>query len=157
MGIEGQLWLDNVTLGVQAAILDISDHNGGDNEGLDEDAYLLRGIGRYFFATDMKAEIEIAYTEASNVIDGVHDGNAFEWAVSVQARLADAPLYGTLSYRNGNYDATTEGDESDVSTVAVSLSYLFGTNSLKDNARSGASLDTPSTPLRAAGALTQLD
>jgi hypothetical protein len=157
VGIEGQLWLENITLAAQAALLDISDFNGGDDEGLDEDAFLLRGIGRYFFTHDVKAEVEVAYVEASNVIDGDDDGNAFEWGVSVQARLADAPLYGTLSYRNGHYDATTEDDEGDVSTVSVSLSYLFGTNSLMENDRSGASLDTPTTPLRAAGVFSELD
>jgi hypothetical protein len=157
VGVEGQFWLDNITLAAQAALLDISDHNGGDNEGLDEDAYMLRGVGRYFFSDDLKAEIDVAYVEASNVIDGDDDGNAFEWGVSVQARLADAPLYGAISYRNGHYDSTTEGDEGDVSTVAVSLSYLFGTNSLKENDRNGASLDTSSTPLRAAGVFSELD
>ncbi|MFM9863583.1 MAG: hypothetical protein ACKVRO_08245, partial [Micropepsaceae bacterium] len=139
------------------ALLDIGDHNGGDNEGLDEDALLLRAVARYFFTNDLKAEAEIAYLEASNVIDGDDDGEAFEWGVSVQSRLADAPLYGTISYRNGHYDATTEGDEGDVSTFAISFSYLFGTNSLKENDRNGASLDTPSTPLRAAGVFSELD
>jgi hypothetical protein len=157
IGLEGQLWLDNITLAAQAAWLDISDHNGGDNEGLDEDAYLVRGVARYFFASDVKAEVELAYAEASNVIDGVDDGNAFEWGVSVQARLADAPIYGTLAYRGGDYDATTETDDASVSMVTVSLSYLFGTDSLKQNDRNGASLDTPSTPLRAAGVFSELD
>lgn len=157
VGIEGQLWLADITLAAQAALLDISDFNGGDDEGLDEDAYLLRGVGRYFFTNDVKAEVEVAYVEASNVIDGDDDGNAFEWALSVQARLADAPLYGALSYRSGHYDATTEDDEGDVSAFAVSLSYLFGTNNLKEHDRSGASLDTPSTPLRAAGVFSELD
>ncbi|NOT40889.1 MAG: hypothetical protein HOP13_10380 [Alphaproteobacteria bacterium] len=157
VGLEGMFWLDDITLGAQAAFLDISEYNGGDDEGLDDDAYLLRGVARYFFASDVKLEAEIAYVEGSNVIDGDDDGEAFEWGLSVQARLADAPVYGALSYRSGNYDATTEGDDGDVSTVAVSFSYLFGTNSLKENDRNGAALDTPSTPLRAAGVFSELD
>lgn len=157
VGLEGQFWLEDITLTAQAALLDISEYNGGDDEGLDDDAYLLRAVGRYFVTNDVKVEAEVAYVEASNVIDGDDDGEAFEWGLSVQTRLADAPIYGTLSYRSGNYDATTEGDDGDVSTVALSFSYLFGTNSLKENDRNGASLDTPSTPLRAAGVFSELD
>lgn len=157
IGVEGQFWFDNITVAGQFAWLDISDHDGGDNEGLDEGTQFWRGVGRYFFTDDTKAEFDIAYLEAENVIDGDDDGDGVEWGLSIQSRLADAPLYGTLSFRSGHYDATTETDDADVRTASISLTYLFGTNSLKENDRNGASLSTPTMPLRAAGVFSELD
>ena len=157
IGLEGQVWFDDISVAGQFAWLDISDFNGGNNEGLDQAAHLWRGIGRYFITDDTKAEFDFAFVEAKNVIDNADDGRVYDWGLSVQTRLADAPLYGSLSFRSGHYDATTEDDKADVRSVTLSLTYLFGTNSLKENDRSGASLSTPTTPLRAAGVFSELD
>ncbi len=156
-GLEGQLFLDNVTLYAQGALLDISDH-GGEGEGFDDSAYMLRGVGRYFFTKDCKLELDVAYLEGDGVIDtDDDDGNAWEWGASVQMRIAQAPLYGTLAYRGGSYDATTENDDGDIQMVTLGLTYLLGTQDLMDNDRNGTSLDTSTTPLRAAGVFSELD
>jgi hypothetical protein len=156
-GVEGLLFLDNVTLIAQASILDIADH-GGEGEGFDDSAYMLRGVGRYFFTKDCKLELDLSYLQGDGVIDGSDDdGDAWEWGASVQTRIAEAPLYGTLAYRGGSYDATTEGDDGEIHMVTLGITYLLGTQDLMDNDRNGISLDTPTAPLRAAGVFSELD
>lgn len=156
-GLEGQYWCDDVTVVGQVALLDISDHNGGNDEGLQEGAYLARAIGRYFFTNDVKAEVEIAYLEADEVLDDADDGEVLEWGLSLQGRIAEEPLYGTLSFRSGYYDATTENDDADVQTFTISLTYLFGVKNLQEDDRTGTSFDTPTTHLRSAGMFSELD
>jgi hypothetical protein len=156
-GLEGQLFLDNITLYGQASLLDISDH-GGEGEGFDDSAYMLRGVGRYFFTKDCKLELDVAYLEGDGVIDtDDDDGNAWEWGASVQMRIAESPLYGTLGYRGGDYDSTTEGENGEIHMVTLGLTYLLGTQNLMENDRNGMSLDTPTAPLRAAGVFSELD
>lgn len=157
IGLEGQYWCDDATFAGQFALLDINDHNGGDDEGLHSSAYLFRGIGRYFFTNDVKAEVEIAYVEADDVLDDEDDGEVLEWGLSLQGRIAEEPLYGTLSFRSGYYDGTTEDEDADVQTFTISLTYLFGAKDLKEDDRNGTSFDTPATHLRAAGMLSELD
>ena len=156
-GLEGQYFCDDLTFYGQAAILDISDH-GGEGEGFDDNAYLFRGVVRYFVTDDTKLELELARVEGDGVIDtDDDDGEATEWGVSAQTRIAEMPLYASIAYRGGNYDATTEDDDAQVHMLTFGLSYMFGTPSLKANDRDGTSLDTPTTPLRSAGIFSELD
>ena len=74
-----------------------------------------------------------------------------------QMRLFDLPVYGSLAYRAGDWDATTEGDEAETQSVMVGLTFLFGSQSLMENDRAGAGLDTPTTPFRASGIFSELD
>jgi hypothetical protein len=158
IGIEGVLWLDQFTVGGQLASLDISDHDGEDI-GLVNSAHLGRIFGRYFFGEDVMAGLDLTWVEGDDPIEeyssGYGDGEIFEWTASVKARLADAPIYGGLSYRDGNYKLT-EDDKSDTSTFMVELTFLFGANSLKENDRNGVMVDTSTTPLRGAAALWEL-
>jgi hypothetical protein len=157
IGIEGVLWLDQFTLGGQLASLDISDHDGNDY-GLVRDAYLGRMFGRYFFGDDVMAGLDLAWAQGDDPFDCVScygDAETFEWTATVQARLADAPIYGGLMYRDGNYKLT-EDSKADTSTLMVSLSFLFGANSLKENDRNGVMVDTSTAPLRGAGAVFEI-
>lgn len=158
LGIEGVLWLNDFTVGGQLASLDITDHDGND-AGLVRDAHLGRLFGRYFFGDDTVVGLDLAWAEADDPIDdissGYGDGEIFEWTALVRTRLADAPIYGGLMYRDGNYKLT-EDDKADTSTFMVELSFLFGANSLKENDRNGVIVDTSTAAMRGAPILFEL-
>jgi hypothetical protein len=156
VGVEGQYYFDNITLYGQASVLNIADH-GGEGEGFDNNAHMLRGVARYFINDDMKVEGTFALTKGDDVIDDSDNAKATEWGISLQGRLTNGPLYGSVAYRHGHYDATTEDDKADANVFSVGLSYMFGTSSLKDNDRNGVSLDTPTEVVRASGVFSELD
>lgn len=155
IGLEGQAYLGQFTLYGQAALLGIGEDD--EDEGFDDSAYLLRAVARYFIHDDFKLEGEVAYIRGDNVIDDDDDGKGWEWGVMAQMRLFDLPVYGSLAYRAGDWDATTEGDEAETQSVMVGLTFLFGSQSLMENDRAGAGLDTPTTPFRASGVFSELD
>ena len=76
-----------------------------EDEGFDDSAYLLRAVARYFIHDDFKLEGEVAYIRGDNVIDDDDDGKGWEWGVMAQMRLFDLPVYGSLAYRAGDWDA----------------------------------------------------
>jgi hypothetical protein len=156
IGVEGQLFFNDVTLYGQAGIINISD---GDDEGMIDSANVVRGVGRYFFSNDMKVEVELARAETDNPQDNDDDYSAdgVEWAISLQARLADAPIYGTVGYRGGEYTDEYEDEQADVDMLTVGVSFMFGTESLKANDRDGTSLDTPLIVTRTAAILGELE
>lgn len=157
VGLEAQAYLGDFTLYGQAAWLLISD-DGSEDEGFDDNAFLVRGVGRYFVTDDAKIEAEVSYMEGSDVIDDDDDGKAWEWGVSGMLRLSDQmPIYGTLAYRGADYDTTTEGDEGESHSLMAGVTFLFGGSTLKENDRMGATLDSPTTVLRTSGAFSELD
>ena len=149
IGLEGQLFFNDVTLYGQAAIIDISDY---DDDGLTDSASMIRGVGRYFFSNDLKVEVELARIDSDDVDGSSYEGEATEWGILLQGRLADAPIYGTVAYRGGNYEVVDD-DEGDVSMFTVGVTFMFGAESLKANDRDGTSLDTSLMPARAAAIL----
>ena len=155
VGIEGQAYFNQFTLYGQAALLGIGEDD--EDEGFDDSAFLLRAVARYFVHEDFKLEGEVAYIRGDNVIDDDDDGKGWEWGVMAQMRLFDLPVYGSLAYRAGDWDATTEGDDANTQSVMVGLTFLFGSQSLMENDRAGAGLDTPTTPFRASGVFSELD
>jgi hypothetical protein len=157
IGLEGQLFFNDVTIYGQAALLNISD---GNNDGLVDSASMVRGVGRYFFSKDMKVEVELARIEADDIFgggEGSGDGEATEWAVSLQGRLADAPIYGTVAYRGGEYEEGGEGEQADLNSLIVGITFMFGTESLKQNDRDGTSLDTSLMPARATTIIDEIN
>ena len=155
VGIEGQAYFNQFTLYGQAALLGIGEDD--EDEGFDDSAFLLRAVARYFVHEDFKLEGEVAYIRGDNVIDDDDNGKGWEWGAMAQMRLFDLPVYGSLAYRAGDWDATTEGDDAKTQSIMVGLTFLFGSQSLMENDRAGAGLDTPTTPFRASGVFSELD
>ena len=150
-GIEGQLYLDNITLYAQAGWADIV-VDGDDDEGFN-DGWFLRGVGRYFFSEDFLVQAEVSYGESKDYIDGGDDkGEFWNWGALGKMRLSESmPIYGTLEYRGANSWSTDDGgEEIQEHAVLIGLDFLFQATSLWENDRRGATLDTPMLPARAA-------
>ena len=118
-------------------------------------AYLVRGVVRYFFNDNCKVEGELARVDGDD-FDGSGSAEGTEWGLSVQGRLTDGPVYGTLAYRGGNYEEVSF-DEADIRMLTLSVSLLFGPDSLRSNDQNGVSLDTSLMPMRAAGVFIAID
>lgn len=155
VGVEAQVYLGNFTIYGQAAYADfeVDDNPEGFVEG-----EVYRIVGRWFFGKDSMVEAEYAYGETDSFIDGDDKGEFEGWGIKVKTRLSSSmPIYGFVSYRGANYDATTEGDWGDEEVMMAGVTFLFGPKSLKQNDRRGATLDMPLLPVRAASWTEGLD
>ncbi len=154
VGGEGQYYIDNLTLYAQAGYANIKTDEG---EGF-RNGWFVRGAGRYYFSDDFLLQADVSYGEANNYIDNHDDGEFWNWGAEAKFRLLDdVPLYGTLAYQGGYYDATTEHDTAETHAVLAGVSFLFGATTLKENDRYGATLDMPLLPSRAASLEEDLD
>lgn len=148
LGAEGQVYFNDITLYGQAGYGNFESDN--EPEGFIE-GWFLRGVGRWFPSDDSLLEAELSYGHTRQFVDGVDDGEIWNWGLQGVMRVSEAlPLYATAGYRGGHYDATTAGDDGSEHMVMVGVNVLFGANSLKDNDRLGATLDLPRLPARSA-------
>ena len=158
-GVEGQFYLDNVTLYAQAGwgdiIMDSDPHEGFDN------GWFARGVVRYFFSENFLLQGEIAYGWVDEYTDGNEAGDIWNWGVLGKIGLSDSmPIYGTVEYRGGHYREHGGGDEAKSvyeNALLIGLDFAFGAPSLFDNDRRGATLDTPMLPVRAAAWAQSVD
>ncbi|MGE0006293.1 MAG: hypothetical protein AB7S92_11940 [Parvibaculaceae bacterium] len=148
-GVEGQLYLDQLTLYVQGGWADFQMDD--DDEGF-TDAWFARGVARYFFTEDVLVQAEVAYGETAQYVDGDSKGEVWNWGILAKTRLSDSvPLYGTLEYRGGHYEETEDDAEAvEEHAFLIGVDFAFGAQTLWENDRRGATLDTPMLPARAA-------
>lgn len=157
-GVEGQLYRGDWTFYAQAGVADVT-RSDGELEGVN-DARFARGVARYFFDANTKLEVELSYARATPYIDGDDNGKFWGWGASFERKLFDLhrhPVYWSLAYRRGSYDATTEDDILTEQVFKVGLKVLFGATDLKHNDRYGATLDLPMLPFRANGFTEVID
>ena len=153
IGVEGQAYLGDATLYLQAARV------SGDVEDTEENfrpAYVLRGVGRYFLDDDSRIELQTSYANANDAVDGGDDMWAIDWALRYDRRIRGG-WHGFGAYRGAYFDTTTEGEQLTEHIAMVGIRYLFGAESLKANDRLGATLDQPSLPMRATNWVEPLD
>jgi hypothetical protein len=152
-GAEIQYYWNQITLYGQAGWADFRVDEG---EGF-TDGWFVRAVGRWFVNPDALVEAEVAYGETDRYIDGDDAGEFWNWGLKGKMKFNDMPVYGTLAYRGGSYDATTEGDSGTEHVALLGISILLGPNTLQDNDRMGATLDLPMLPGRAASWTEGLD
>lgn len=142
-GIEGQLYLRNVTLYGQAGFFtgEGEDDNG---DGI-EDAWFVRGVGRYFFSPNSKLEAEVSYAQGDIDFGGTDadDDPMVAWGVSFERMMPRFPIAWTVGYSGST--AENKDDDTDYTdhTVRAGLKFHFGARTLLDIDRRGATLDTP--------------
>jgi hypothetical protein len=156
-GIEGQAYWDDFTLYGQYGHAHIRSETYDAIEGFTA-GWFWRGAARYFINDDTQVQAELSWGRTSRYIDSDDDGRIWNWGLSGATHLPiNMPFYGTLEYRGGKYDSTTEGDIGRDHAFLAGLSFRFGANSLKENDRRGATLDLPMLPTRAASWAESLD
>jgi len=155
LGIEGQYYWNNLTLYAQAAFFngEIPDHSSSVDF---EDAYIVRGVARYFIDPDFRIEGEASYAAEGNIHGDDYDSLA--WGLRADKRISNHPIYGFVAYRGALHDADNPSEGAvTVHDLMVGLKFAFGGNSLLDQDRYGVTLDQPLNGLRATNYITPLD
>jgi hypothetical protein len=160
-GAEAQLYHGNWTFYVQGGVADVKEDDP-ETEGFNK-GWFVRGVTRYFFTPDSKLEAEVSFAQADPYLDGggpgANSGEFLSWGVSLDHKLFNVfsvPVYGTVAYRGGYYDAVGE-DHATEHVVKAGIKVLFGARDLKHNDRYGATLDLPTLPIRANHLTENLD
>ena len=138
-GLEGQAYLGMTTLYGQAG------YGGQFNDadcGMLDKYWFVRGVVRHFINPDLKIEGEVAYAAGESQDQGSPPPslNLLTWGVSVEKRVTGSPFSYHAAYAgdhlNGPYAVTQH-------TFLVGAKMNFGTGTLFDNDRQGATFDMP--------------
>ena len=126
VGAEGQLFLDNVNLGGAIGYFNVDD--------LEVDGVGIRGTATVFVNDNFSLGGGLGYASADAAgfdVDG--------WSASVGAeyQLSNAPL----SFFGGYNRTDIEDADLEADTFTLGVAYSFGSATLKERERSGASLD----------------
>lgn len=152
VGAEGQFYVDNFTFYVQGGYLDGASDSALpiiDSDSL-RDAFFGRGVVRWFMDPDTRLQGEIAYADG-DVDEFQPSGMTIvEWGVRYDTVIRDLPILGDKSvfigYRGAHFDKdNASGDEAEFTdhTVMVGFTHRFGTQSIQETDRYGATLDLP--------------
>ena len=126
VGAEGQLFLDNVNLGGAVGYFNVDD--------LEVDGVGIRGTATVFANDNLSFGAGLAYASADA---GGIDVDGWNARVGAEYQLPAAPLSFFAAYsRTDIEDADLEAD-----SITLGLTYSFGTATLKERERNGASLD----------------
>ncbi len=149
-GIEGQYYTPNMTFYGQLGVFDGS---GNDSEALDSGGFGRLGL-RYFLDSNALISGNLLYGAGENRDDDEID--YYSWDVTYRRRIAKTPISWFVGYNGNRFEVNDQTDgtpDEDLTEhiVTVGLTFTFGPSSLKANDRRGATLDIPTTPIRAAG------
>ena len=126
VGAEGQLFLDNVNLGGAVGYFNVDD--------LEVDGVGIRGTATVFANDNLSFGAGLAYASADA---GGIDVDGWNASVGAEYQLSAAPLSFFAAYsRTDIEDADLEAN-----SITLGLTYSFGTATLKERERNGASLD----------------
>ncbi|KZK83725.1 hypothetical protein PsW64_01891 [Pseudovibrio sp. W64] len=146
IGVEGQYYLQDITLFSQAGFLDGDDDQ---NETIDNGLF-ARGGASYYFTPNTKLTGSLSYVsgdrynhpnprEARN-----GEVNIFSWGAEFKQSFTALPVGLSASY-NG-HDFQIKGDESDEPVIhefRFGAFFQFGTTTLQENDRTAAGSDLP--------------
>ena len=143
-GVEAQYYLDQATLYAQVGYIGSDDV---DDNGLD-DAWFVRGVGRYFLSDYSMAQAELAYFDGKQDFDG-KDMYGVSWGLRAEHQFMPVPVSLFVAYEGNYFDNHDDAGFSDNGkfvehSFLVGAKYAFGATGLKANDRYGATLDTPS-------------
>lgn len=135
IGPEGQVYFGNVTLYGQAYYGRLRD----DGESLD--TWGGRGIVRYFFTENVRVDGELGF----RTIEGFGDSlTTFTAAAQGNYRFTGTPLTAFGRYQ---FDSVSGEGDADLHKFVVGLKATFGADTLLEEDRHGATMDTPTTNL----------
>ncbi len=151
VGGEGQFYVDNLTFYLQGGYIDGASEDTIDaiNDDALRDAFFGRGVVRWFMDPDTRLQAEVAYVEGkTDDEEDRADMTIVEWGVRYDTVLRGLPILGDrnvfVGYRGAHYekDGGDPGEFSD-HTVMVGFTHRFGTQTIMETDRYGATLDLP--------------
>lgn len=153
LGGEAQIYLNDITLYVQAGYLDGNDTTQpGRHTNAFHDAIFVRGVARWFLTPNSRLQGEFAYASGHQDRFTVHDMDIMEWGVRYDTMIAGLPLVGDtnvfVGYRGARFDNDGCGNGCDDGrytdhTIMVGATYAFGGNTMQEFDRVGATFDLP--------------
>lgn len=136
VGAEGQLYLDNLTLYGQAGLM----HEDLGNDSYTQTGAFLTGQARYFLTPDFKVDLHgMAARLTGSPLPGNSDFTKLGVGIGAEFKLPESPLstFAALDYNR----ISSYYYDHDETRLSVGLKVNFGTGSLLDQDRSGASLN----------------
>lgn len=150
-GAEAQLYLNDFTLYVQGGYIDSRAGNAGnDNNDTLRDAFFGRGVARWFMTPDSRLQAEFAYVDGDVDRDDPSNMTIVEWGVRYDTVIPGLPILGDsnvfVGYRGAHFDKDdSSGDAAEFvdHLIMVGFTQRFGTQSIQETDRYGATLDLP--------------
>ena len=144
-GIEGQLHANNTTLYGQFGYFNADDETEND---VITDAWIFRGVGRYFHTPDQRFQAELTYAAGEENDSTETDIDAWGWGVRYDQRFSGSPLGWAIGYNGMQIEDSDTGGSDEVTehTAFIAITFLFGhgtTPTLQDNNYRGATWDLP--------------
>lgn len=132
VGPEAQLYLGNLTLYGQGSVgqLTINDFHGGQ--------WGVRAVARYFVHKNFRLDGEVAFNRTDYGIDE----DVFGAAIQAMYRFDETPwsIFGRYQFESTRVE--TFGEQSRTNKLVIGLRASFGSGSLFDEDRNGATMDT---------------
>ncbi len=153
LGGEAQIYLNDITLYVQAGYLDgeAADQAGRHTDAF-HDAIFARGVARWFLTPNSRLQGEFAYASGHQDTGNAFDMDIIEWGVRYDTMIAGLPLVGDtnvfVGYRGAHFEndddlgGTDDGRYTD-HTIMVGATYAFGGSTMQEFDRVGATFDLP--------------
>lgn len=131
IGPEAQVYFGNLTVYGQASIGQLN------LESFDADQWGVRGVVRYFIQKNFRLDAELAFNRTDI---GVNE-DIFGAALQAMYRFDDTPwsLFGRYQFEHTNIGSFDAGD---THKFLIGMRASFGGNSLFDEDRQGATMDT---------------
>jgi opacity protein-like surface antigen len=153
VGGEGQFYADDFTFYLQGGYIDGATDDSLpviDSDAL-RDAIFGRGIVRWFMDSNTRLQAEIAYVDGESDSDA-DDMTIVEWGLRYDTVIPGLPILGDsnvfVGYRGAHFeksDANNSGDDGEFvdHTIMVGFTHRFGTQTIMETDRYGATLDLP--------------
>ncbi|MEM7634410.1 MAG: hypothetical protein AAF299_07610 [Pseudomonadota bacterium] len=156
VGAEAQFYLDDLTFYVQGGYIDGATRASVpqiDDDSL-RDAFFGRGVVRWFMNEDSRVQLEFAYVDGDidNNENPASEMTIIEWGARYDTVIPGLPILGDsnvfVGYRGAHYeknDPTNAADDAEFvdHIIMVGFTHRFGTQSIKETDRYGATLDLP--------------
>ena len=143
VGLEAQKYIRNVTLYGQFGFFVADDETEND---VMTDAWFIRGVARYFPSQNARFQAEISYADGEENDATESELTALSWGVRYDRQLANSsyPISWFIAYDGYKGEENEEGNNELVTHAGrIGLTFRFGTDSLIENDRRGATFDTP--------------
>ena len=139
IGPEAQVYFDRVTLYGQAWYGQFEIEEAP----VDIDVAGVRGVVRYFARDNLRFDGEVAFNRIS--ADGL-DVDTVALALQAMYRISDTPfsVFGRYQFETTSFDAAGPFNDEDIDShkLVVGLRASFGSSTLIDEDRNGATMDT---------------
>jgi len=151
-GLEGQYFFNNLTLYGQLAYR--GSHWTISPESYDGSGYAVTARARYFVTPDWSVTAKAAYDfQKYDVILADLEQSTWTGGLRSDYRLPSLPvsLFGELTYARNRFEISGGfggAEEQSETRIMAGFVYSFGTKTLLDRDRAGASLDPFETPMQ---------